>query len=181
MTEHSIEILSSEDIKRTIKRLSHEIVERNQGIEDIVIIGIITRGVPLANRISQQIDEIEGKSIPHGQIDITLFRDDYETYVKAPVSVSEFPNIHNKTVILIDDVLYTGRTVRAAIDAILEYGRPKKIQLAVLVDRGHRELPIKPDFVGKNIPTSEFEKVKVSLLEQDGKDEVLLIRPEIKG
>ena len=178
MSENVIEIMNEDDINRTLKRLSHEIIEKNQGIDDIVIIGIITRGVPLANRIAENIKEIETKDVPHGQIDITMFRDDYQTYIKAPVSVSEFPNIHNKTVILIDDVLYTGRTVRAGIDAVLEYGRPQKIQLAVLVDRGHRELPIKPDFVGKNIPTSEFEKVKVSVKEQDGKDEVVLIRPE---
>lgn len=171
-------IMNADDIQRTVKRISHEIIEKNHGIEDVVIVGIITRGVPLANRISAQISEIEGKEISHGQIDITMFRDDYQTYIKAPVTISEFPNIHNKTVILVDDVLFTGRTVRAGIDAIFEYGRPKKIQLAVLVDRGHRELPIKPDFVGKNIPTSELEKVKVMLIEQDGSDEVSVLKPE---
>lgn len=169
-------IMTSEDIARTLKRLAHEILERNKGLEDIVLLGVVTRGVALANRLAEQIKAIEGADVAHGQIDITLYRDDYTTNIKPPSTVTNFPSIHNKTVVIVDDVLYTGRTVRASLDLIMEYGRPKKVQLVTLVDRGHRELPIKADYIGKNIPTSEHEKVKVSLSEYDGADEVTLIK-----
>jgi pyrimidine operon attenuation protein/uracil phosphoribosyltransferase len=177
--EQSTTIMTSEDIARTIKRLAHEILERNKGLEDIVLLGVVTRGVALANRLSEQIKEIEGADVSHGQIDITLYRDDYTTNIKPPSTVTNFPSIHNKTVVIVDDVLYTGRTIRASLDLIMEYGRPNKVQLVTLVDRGHRELPIKADYIGKNIPTAENEKVKVSLSEYDGKDEVTLIKQTI--
>lgn len=177
MTDSKV-LMSEDDIKRSIKRLAHEIIEKNNGIDEIVILGVVTRGVAMANRLAEQIKEIEGKEVAHGQIDITLYRDDYTTNIKAPSTVTNFPSIHNKTVIIADDVLFTGRTVRASLDCIMEYGRPKKIQLLVLVDRGHRELPIKADYVGKNIPTSFYEKVKVHLKEYDQKDLVEIIQTE---
>ncbi|HAS73449.1 MAG TPA: bifunctional pyr operon transcriptional regulator/uracil phosphoribosyltransferase PyrR [Clostridiales bacterium UBA8960] len=161
-------------IDRSLTRLSHEIIEKNKGIENLVLIGIKSRGVPLANRLSAKIESIEGKRIPVGELDITLYRDDlslrsYEPDVKG--LVLDFP-IDGKIVILVDDVIYTGRTVRAAMDAIIDFGRPSAIQLAVLVDRGHRELPIRPDYVGKNVPTSSKEVVKVKLEEMDDVSEV---------
>lgn len=174
MTENAAVIMTEDDINRTVTRLSHEILERNKGSEDLVIVGIITRGVALGKRISEKINEIEKTEVSHGDLDITLYRDDYDTVVKTPTSITSLPNIKGKTVVLVDDVLFTGRTIRAAMDAVMQFGRPEKIQLAVLVDRGHRELPIKADFVGKNIPTSKSEKVKVLLNEYDNKDEVTL-------
>ena len=174
MAEHAATIMSKEDIERTITRLSHEILEKNKGSEDLVIIGIITRGVALGQRVVKKINEIEGSEVAHGDLDITLYRDDFDTHVKAPTAITSLPNIKGKTVVLVDDVLFTGRTIRAAMDAVMQFGRPEKIQLAVLVDRGHRELPIKADFVGKNIPTSHSESVKVFLEEYDSKDEVVL-------
>lgn len=171
-------IMTADDIARSIKRLAHEIIEKSKGTKDLVLLGVVTRGVAIVNRLAAQIKEIEGNEVAHGQIDITLYRDDYTTNIKPPSTVTNFPSIHNKTVIIVDDVLYTGRTVRASLDLIMEYGRPKKVQLATLVDRGHRELPIKADFIGKNIPTAESEKVKVLLTEYDNKDEVYIIKQE---
>ena len=155
-------------------RLAHEIIEKNKGVDDLVLIGIKSRGVPLAHRLSEKIEKIEGKRLPVGQLDITLYRDDlspksYEPDVKG-LEVDFV--IDGKIVILVDDVIYTGRTVRAAMDAIIDFGRPSAIQLAVLVDRGHRELPIRPDYVGKNVPTSSKEIVKVKLEEMDEVSEV---------
>jgi len=170
------ELIDSDGIRRALTRISHEIIEKNEGLEDVIIIGIRTRGVPLAKRITSKLEEIEGKQVPRGILDITLYRDDLTTIANQPiVHQTEIPvDITDKKVILVDDVLYTGRTVRSALDALMDLGRPKSIQLAILVDRGHRELPIRADFVGKNLPTSKSEVISVNLKEVDGKDGVVL-------
>ncbi len=170
-------ILTEQDIQRIVTRLAHEILEKNRGTDDLVIVGIHTRGAHLARRIAEKIHRIERKKIPTGFLDVTLYRDDFRTRLKQPaVEVTNIPfQIDEKNIVLIDDVLYTGRTVRAALDALMDFGRPARIYLAVLVDRGHRELPIRPDFVGKNIPTSIGEEVKVQLKEVDDVDRVLLV------
>ena len=170
------QLMDEKAIGRAITRISHQIIERNKGIEDIVLVGIKTRGVPIANRISKKIEQIEGSKINTGQIDITLYRDDLKEVNLDPIingSNIDF-NINDKIVILVDDVLYTGRTVRSALDAVIDIGRPKAIQLAVLVDRGHRELPIRADYVGKNVPTSKDEIISVKLLETDDQDSVTI-------
>lgn len=167
-------------MKRALKRISHEILEKNRGTDDLVLVGIRRRGVPLARRIAALIWEIEGAQVPVEEVDITLYRDDltelgeYPTAAKGDFSAS----IAGKRVILVDDVLFTGRTVRAAIDAVITQGRPQSIQLAVLVDRGHRELPIRADYVGKNVPTSRQELIKVNVREVDGSEDVLLCQRE---
>lgn len=171
-------VLDEQAIRRALTRIAHEIIERNKGIEDSVLVGIKTRGIYLAERLAERIEQIEGNKIAIGELDITLYRDDlsnktndHEPLVKG----SDIPvDVNNKKVILIDDVLYTGRTVRAAMDALVDIGRPANIQLAVLVDRGHRELPIRADYVGKNIPTSSSEKIVVELYEADNKDQVTI-------
>jgi pyrimidine operon attenuation protein/uracil phosphoribosyltransferase len=167
-------IMSDDDMRRAISRLSHEILERNGGADDILLCGIRTRGQFLAERIVAKIQEIEGIRPPLGILDITLYRDDLQTVAKQPVVRStQIPvSIVDKHVVLVDDVLYTGRTIRAAMDEIIDFGRPRSIQLAVLVDRGHREFPIRADYVGKNVPTSHTEIVKVMFSEVDGKDAV---------
>lgn len=172
-------LLDSEGIRRALTRIAHEIVEKNKGTDNVVVVGIRTRGVPLAERLAGLIEEIEGSRPTVGSLDITLYRDDLSTLSYQPIVRStEFPSdITGKTIVLVDDVLYTGRTIRAALDAVIDMGRPKAIQLAVLVDRGHRELPIRADFVGKNVPTSSHETVSVQLTESDGgseEDKVLL-------
>ena len=167
-------ILDAEGIKRTLLRIAHEILEKNQGAEDLVIIGIRTRGAYLAERIAKNMEAIEGKKVPVGAMDITLYRDDLSEIASQPIVHSteiDF-DINGKKIILVDDVLYTGRTIRCALDGLIDYGRPANIQLAVLVDRGHRELPIRPDFVGKNIPTAPKEIVEVKLTESDDQEEV---------
>jgi len=171
------EILSEQDFQRIVIRLAHEILEKNRGSENLVIIGIHTRGAHLASRISKKITEIENREIPTGFLDITLYRDDFRTRLKQPeIEVTNIPfKIDEKNIVLVDDVLYTGRTIRSALDALMDFGRPTRIYLAVLVDRGHRELPIRPDFVGKNIPTSIGEEVKVFMKESDQEDKVLLV------
>jgi len=170
-------LITSDDFKRIITRLAHEIIEKNRGIDDLVIIGLRTRGAFIADRISQKIKEIEEKEIPIGYLDVTLYRDDFRTRLKQPdVQVTNIPfQIDEKSIVLIDDVLFTGRTIRAALDALMDYGRPSKIMLAVLIDRGHRELPIKADFVGKNVPTSIGEEVRVKIKEFDEEDAVNLV------
>ncbi len=168
-------IMESGDIERAVKRIAHEIVERNRGAADIGIVGIRTRGVALSQRIGALIQEIEGVEVPRGILDITLYRDDILTHPQPEVKETDIPfDVTGKNIIIVDDVLFTGRSVRAALDAIIDFGRPKSIQLAVLVDRGHRELPIRPDYVGKNIPTSRLERVKVCLKEVDGYDAVVI-------
>lgn len=171
------QILDHEGIRRALVRIAHEIIERNKGTENLALIGIRRRGVPLAERLAKKILEIEGSSVPVGVLDITLYRDDLSTLNPQPVvhqTQVDFP-VAGKRIVLVDDVLYTGRTVRAAMDAIMDLGRPKVIQLAVLIDRGHRELPIRADYVGKNVPTSRREVVAVRLLEIDGEDRVVIM------
>ena len=170
------QLMDEKAIGRAITRISHEIIERNKGIEDVVLVGIKTRGVPIADRIGKKIQQIEGASVNTGEVDITLYRDDLKKIDVDPVingSNVQF-SIDDKIVILVDDVLYTGRTVRSALDAIIDIGRTKSIQLAVLVDRGHRELPIRADYVGKNVPTSKGEIISVKLSEIDGEDSVTI-------
>lgn len=167
-------LLDEKAIKRSLVRISHEIVERNKGVSDVVLVGVKRRGVPLAERIAKEIEKIEGFKVPVGSLDITCYRDDL-TDREDRAEVSELNigvNVHNSKVIIVDDVLYTCRTVRAAIDAIIDIGRPKAIQLAVLIDRGHKELPIRADYVGKNIPTSKSEKIEVLINEIDNEETV---------
>jgi pyrimidine operon attenuation protein/uracil phosphoribosyltransferase len=163
------QLLDDKSIGRTLTRIAHEIIERNKGVEDILLIGIKRRGYPLAQRISKAIESIEGVSVPVGSVDIALYRDDLTTVGEQPVLRNKNLDVlvKDRTVILVDDVLFTGRTARAAIDAVIDCGRPKVIQLAVLIDRGHRELPIRADYVGKNIPTAKSEMVSVELNEID--------------
>lgn len=169
-------VLDEQAIRRALTRIAHEIIEKNKGIENLILVGIRTRGIFIANRLAERINQIEGKNVPVGEVDITLYRDDLTTKTvdREPLvkGLHIDMNIKDKTVILVDDVLYTGRTVRAALDAIVDIGRPASIQLAVLVDRGHRELPIRADYVGKNIPTSSSEKIVVELNEIDQSDQV---------
>ena len=166
--------LSSEDISRALTRISHEILERNSGSSNITILGIPTRGAHIATRLAKIIETIEGVPVQVGTLDITLHRDDLRLRAPRPLMETSIPSmgVEARTVVLVDDVLFSGRTIRSALDAIGEIGRPERVQLAVLVDRGHRELPIKADFVGKNLPTSKSQSVKVQLVEQDGLDEV---------
>ncbi|MGP1367234.1 MAG: bifunctional pyr operon transcriptional regulator/uracil phosphoribosyltransferase PyrR [Schwartzia sp. (in: firmicutes)] len=169
-------LLDEDGIRRALTRIAHEIVEKNKGVEHLVLVGIRTRGVPLAQRIAAAIERIEGVRPPVGTLDITLYRDDLSLLAYQPtVRATEMPvDIHGKTIVLTDDVLFTGRTIRAALDALIDMGRPRIIQLAVLVDRGHRELPIRADYVGKNVPTSAREAVSVQLKEMDGTEQVKL-------
>lgn len=171
------QLFDADDIRRAIARLAHELIERNAGVGDLVLVGLRTRGIPLARRLQQRINDFEGAEVPLGELDITLYRDDVHQRAPRALSPTSIPvDIANKTVILVDDVLYTGRTIRAALDALIDLGRPRAIQLVCLIDRGHRELPIRPDYVGKNVPTSRYEKVAVRLEEVDGVDEVVLIQ-----
>lgn len=169
--------LDAEGIKRTLQRISHEILEKNQGIENLVVIGIRSRGAYLAERIAGNLEQIEGKEVPVGVVDITMYRDDLTEVAEQPVvHATEIDfDITGKKIILVDDVLFTGRTVRCALDELIDFGRPANIQLAVLIDRGHRELPIRPDFVGKNIPTAKNESVEVKLQETDETEEVVIL------
>ena len=169
-------IMNQDEVNRAIKRMAHEVLEANNGTGDLVILGIQRRGVPLAGLLQEAIKGVEKVSVPSGSIDITFYRDDLSKLGPSPrVATTEMPlDVTDKVVILVDDVLYTGRTVRAALDVIMDWGRPRAIQLAVLVDRGHRELPIRPDYVGKNVPTSHKEVIKVKVMEFDGKQEVVV-------
>ena len=172
-------LMDSQAIKRALIRIAHEIVEKNKGVSDIVLVGIRTRGVPLAERLAAEIQSIEGIALPVGILDITLYRDDLSSMNHQPVvHQTQIPvDINGKTIILVDDVLFTGRTIRAALDAIIDLGRPQSIQLAVLVDRGHRELPIRADYVGKNVPTSRREIVNVQLAAIDREERVVIKEP----
>lgn len=172
------ELMDEKAIDRALTRIAHEIVEKNKGIENLCLLGIKTRGLPLASRLADKILSIEGKEISHAEIDVTNYRDDVANDIFMAKKDITPLNLKDKKVVLVDDVLYTGRTVRAAMDAIMDYGRPACIQLAVLIDRGHRELPIRADYVGKNLPTSRSEKVIVNLKETDGRDMVLLTENE---
>lgn len=170
-------IMTEAEIRRALARIAHEIVERNHGIEDVVLVGLQTRGVPLASRLAQKLEELEGIAVPQGELDVTFYRDDLASRPLQPiVRRTDIPvDIGNAHVILVDDVLFTGRTVRAAMDEVMDFGRPSTIQLAVLVDRGHRELPIRPDYIGKNVPTGRDEEVEVHIQEIDGRDEVIIV------
>ena len=170
-------LMTPEDIRRTLARIAHETIERNKAIDHLILVGMRTRGVPLAKRLAANIENFEGLKIPVGALDITPYRDDLASLNVQPlVKRTDIPvNIDGKSIVLVDDVLYTGRSTRAAMDALIDLGRPQSIQLAVLVDRGHRELPIRADYVGKNIPSSRDEEIQVRLVETDGIDEVTII------
>jgi pyrimidine operon attenuation protein / uracil phosphoribosyltransferase len=175
-------LMDGERMGRTLTRIAHEIIERNRGIDDIALVGVRTRGVPIAKRLAGILREIAGQDVATGALDITLYRDDLMKNVVGPQPIvrrTEIPfSIDGRHIVLVDDVLYTGRTIRAALDALIDFGRPSTIQLMVLVDRGHRELPIKADYVGKNVPTSRRETIHVRLAEIDGQDEVLIEQVE---
>ena len=169
-------VLDDTDIARALTRISHEILERNKGAGDLVLLGIPSRGVPLAHRIASRIASVEGREVPVGSLDVTMYRDDLRLKPARTLLPTEIPTggIDGRTVVLVDDVLFSGRTIRAALDALTEIGRPAAVRLAVLVDRGHRELPIRADFVGKNLPTSLVERVRVTVAETDGTDAVTI-------
>lgn len=175
-------VLDGGDIRRALVRMAHEIIEANRGSEGLVLVGIHRRGVPLAERIGARIAEFEGRSPPVGAVDVSFYRDDVEFRRPPSIAPTDFPfDVTDKVVVLVDDVLFTGRTVRAAIDALVDFGRPRLVRLAVLVDRGHRELPIRADFIGKNIPTSRTQEVQVLVAETDGLDRVVVIDPGEPG
>jgi pyrimidine operon attenuation protein/uracil phosphoribosyltransferase len=172
-------VISADDLRRALARMSHEVLERNRGSHDLVLVGIQTRGVHIARRLASNIETFEGFRPEVGSLDPRLYRDDPQTAASHPVQPTHIPvRLEGRPVVLVDDVLFTGRTVRAALDALLDYGRASRIQLAVLIDRGHRELPIRPDYVGKNVPTAHDEQVYVRLAEVDGTDGVDLVRVE---
>jgi pyrimidine operon attenuation protein/uracil phosphoribosyltransferase len=169
-------VLDASDISRALSRISHEILERNKGADDVVLLGIPSRGVPLAERIAERITAVEGRSVPSGSLDVTMYRDDLRLKPARTLLPTQIPEggIDDKVVVLVDDVLFSGRTIRAALDALNDVGRPRAVQLAVLVDRGHRELPIRADFVGKNLPTSLVQRVRVHLTGVDDSDAVII-------
>ena len=177
MADSVTRVMDESEIRRALTRIAHEIIERNKGAQDLVVIGVQSRGVPMAKRLAGLISEIEGVEVPLGSLNVALYRDDYATRSARTISASEIPfDVAGKTVILVDEVLFTGRTTRAALDAIMDLGRPAVIQLAVLVDRGHRELPIRADYVGKNLPTAKKESVDVHWVETKGEDAVMIAK-----
>ena len=170
-------VMTREDMRRSLARIAHEIIERNQTMENLVLIGMRTRGVPLADRLAANIERFEGVNAPVGALDISFYRDDLPISGRQVMNGTHVPvDVAGKSVVLVDDVLYTGRSTRAAMDALIDLGRPASIQLAVLIDRGHRELPIRPDYVGKNIPSSRDEEIRVRVTETDGVDEVVIVK-----
>jgi pyrimidine operon attenuation protein/uracil phosphoribosyltransferase len=175
-------IMEAADVGRALTRIAHEVAERNRGVDGVVLVGIHTRGVPLAGRLAAKLTEIEGRPVPAGALDVSMYRDDIGLRPPVAGHDTHLPfDLTGKVVVLVDDVLYTGRTIRAALDALVDFGRPRAIQLAVLVDRGHRELPLRADYVGKNVPTAFDEAVRVRLDETDGDDGVVLERPSGAG
>lgn len=171
-------IMTEPEMRRALARIAHEIIERNRGVENVVLVGLQTRGVPLARRLAAKLQELEHVDVPLGELDVTFYRDDLAVRPWQPiVRRTDIPvDVGDKQIVLVDDVLYTGRTIRAALDEVMDFGRPSSVQLAVLVDRGHRELPIRADYVGKNVPTARDEEVNVRLVETDGRDEVVIAR-----
>jgi pyrimidine operon attenuation protein/uracil phosphoribosyltransferase len=177
MNEQVTKVMDENEIRRAITRIAHEIIERNKGVDNLVVIGIQSRGVPMAQRLAKLLSEIECVEVPLGSLNVALYRDDFNTRPARTISATEIPfDITDKRVILVDEVLYTGRTTRAALDALMDLGRPAVVQLAVLVDRGHRELPIRADYVGKNLPTSRRESVDVHWVETHGEDAVMIVK-----
>ncbi len=177
MTDQSSQVMDADDIRRALTRIAHEIIEKNKGAEKLGIVGVWSKGAPIAERLAKLVGEIEGTKIPVGVLDIALYRDDFKTR-QPRIGKTDIPfDVNDRTIVLVEEVIYTGRTVRSALDALIDMGRPASIQLAVLVDRGHRELPIRPDYVGKNLPTSRKEKVDVQLREIIGEDRVFIIKP----
>jgi pyrimidine operon attenuation protein / uracil phosphoribosyltransferase len=175
-------VMDPADVHRALVRIAHEVVERNKGTDGVVVVGIHTRGVPLARRLAATLTEIEGRPVPAGALDVAMYRDDIGLRPPQATRATDLPlRLGGTVVVLVDDVLYTGRTVRAALDALTDFGRPRAIQLAVLVDRGHRELPLRADYVGKNVPTAADEAVRVLLAEVDGEDRVVIARPARKA
>ncbi len=170
-------VMAPEDVRRTLTRITHEIIERNKNLKHLMLVGMHTRGVPLARRMAANIEDFEGTKVPVGALDISFYRDDLASLDTQPiVHLTDIPaSVDDRAIVLVDDVLYTGRSIRAAMDALIDLGRPKSIQLAVLIDRGHRELPIRADYVGKNMPSSRHEEIQVKLKETDGIDEVAII------
>ncbi len=174
--------MNAVEIERSLTRIAHQILEKNKGAQNIALVGIVTRGDVLAKRLRDKIEEIEGIKVPVGKLDITFYRDDFTQFLAPEIYSTDIPfSIDGKDVILVDDILYTGRTIRAALDALIDIGRPSRVELAVLVDRGHRELPIRPDFVGKNVPSASNENVRLFLSEVDGKTEVEILSVEDGG
>lgn len=173
-------IMTRDDIRRTLARIAHEIIEQNRSLDHLILVGMRTRGVPLAKRLAANIEKFENMDVPVGALDFSLYRDDISSLDKQPVvQHTDIPdNIDGKSIVLVDDVLYTGRSTRAAMDALIDFGRPRQIQLAVLIDRGHREMPIRPDYIGKNIPSARHEEIQVHLVETDGADEVAIVSHE---
>ena len=174
-------VLEAPDIGRALTRIAHEVLERAKGADDLVLLGVPSRGVPLARRLADRIEAVEGRAVPVGSLDVTMYRDDLRLHPARALERTELPpeGVEGRTVVLVDDVLFSGRTVRAALDALNDLGRPARVQLAVLVDRGHRELPIRADYVGKNLPTSSVERVRVLLAETDGEDSVTIETPAV--
>jgi pyrimidine operon attenuation protein/uracil phosphoribosyltransferase len=169
-------VMDAEQIRRSLHRIAHEIVERNRGIDDVVIVGIVSKGDVLARRLASILGKMEKRHVLFGRLDVTDHRDDLHLRpVDGHLSATEMPDIDGKVVVLVDDVIHHGRTARAALDALMDFGRPRAIQLAVLVDRGHRELPIRPDYVGKNVPTADAERIEVLMLEEDGLDQAVIV------
>lgn len=176
MSDQVSQVMDSGDIRRALTRIAHEIIEKNRGAERLGIVGVRSKGVPIAERLALLIGQIEGTKVPFGALDITLYRDDFKTR-QPVVGTTDIPfDVNDRTIVLVEEVIYTGRTVRCALDALMDMGRPSSIQLAVLIDRGHRELPIRPDYVGKNLPTSRKELVDVRLSDQDGEDKVFITK-----
>jgi pyrimidine operon attenuation protein / uracil phosphoribosyltransferase len=169
-------VMTAEDIRRTLARIAHEIIERNKGAEELILVGLRTRGVPLAKRLADSIEQYEKSKLLVGALDFSLYRDDLDSSGAKNIPRTDIPSdINGKLVVLVDDVLHTGRSIRAALDALIDLGRPRAIQLAILIDRGHREMPIRADYIGKNIPSARHEDIQVRLMETDGRDEVAIV------